>query len=400
METSPSISIEPISNSARRGGPGLALFGSIFAIMGFAALIPVFLLPMFHIIEAQGWRSVPCTILHSQVLSHSTSRGGGPTYSIKISYKYTFDNVQHVGTRYDFSLGSSGGLEYRRAIVRRLHAGVHTTCYVNSTDPSESVIDRGMFRDMWYSLVALLFLTIGVSIVVFAVRNAHPKPVSSGSAGTATRANPSQLKESQSPLTKLTVIGLMALFWNGIVSIFVRQAYFSSSGPTDWFGRIFLVPFLIIGVLFVVGWFHQMLAVFNPRPHLTLTNPAIALGEGSEVRWSFTGNYSRISRLTIRIEGRESATYQRHSSSRNGDSSVTNTSTFAQLPITDTTRKMEIGNGRGSFTIPADSMHSFASRNNKITWSIILHGEISGWPDVKTEFPFNVAPMAIKPVYV
>jgi hypothetical protein len=130
-----------------------------------------------------------------------------------------------------------------------------------------------------------------------------------------------------------------------------------------------------------------------------LTNPAIALGESSELRWTFTGNVSRISRLTIRIEGRESATYQRHSSSKNGNSSVTDTSTFAQLPIADTPRKMEIASGRATFTVPADSMHSFASRNNKIIWTIVLHGEISGWPDVKSEFPFTVAPMTLKPVY-
>ena len=60
--------------------------------------------------------------------------------------------------------------------------------------------------------------------------------------------------------------------------------------------------------------------------------------------------------------------------------------------------RMDIGAGRGTFAIPADTMHSFASRHNKIIWSIVLHGEISGWPDVKTEFPINVAPLAIKRV--
>ena len=63
-----------------------------------------------------------------------------------------------------------------------------------------------------------------------------------------------------------------------------------------------------------------------------------------------------------------------------------------RLRVADTTRQMDIGSGRGIFTIPADAMHSFASRNNKIIWTIVLHGEISGWPEVKTEFPINVAP--------
>ena len=353
MVASPLQPSEPISNAAKRGGPRLAVFGSIFAIIGFALLIPLFLLPMFHVIEAQGWRSVPCTVLHSEIISHSSSKG--TTYSIKISFKYTFDNVQYVGTRYDFSIGSSSGLDYRRAIVHRLHAGARTVCYVNSTDPSDSVIDRGPPRELWFGLIPLAFVIVGAWIVIFAVRNAHPKPASFsevGSGGAISR-NPTQLKEAQSPLAKLVGIGLFTLFWNGIVSVFLRQAYFVSSGSTDWFLRIFLIPFILIGLLTIVAWFHQLLAIFNPRPHLTLTNPAIALGESSELRWTFTGNVSRISRLTIRIEGRESATYQRHSSSKNGNSSVTDTSTFAQLPIADTPRKMEIASGRATFTVTA-----------------------------------------------
>jgi hypothetical protein len=402
VATSPLMSSGPISNTAKPGRADLvvagvvAFIGGIFALAGSAALISIFLLPTIHIIEAQGWRNVPCTILYTQVAG-SGSRN--TAYSIDIRFKYTFDNVSYVGTRYNFSGASSEGFAYCQAIVHRLHDGAHTLCYVDPTDPSESVIDRGMFRGLWFGLLPLIFIVIGVSIVVFALRSAHQRPVSTTIAGGAVRVNPSQLKEAQSPLTKLVVIGVIVLFWNGIVSVFVRHAYFTSGAPMVWFIRVFLIPFILIGLLIILAWFHQLLAIFNPRPHLALTNPAIALGESSELRWNFTGNVSRISRLTIRIEGRESATYQRHSSSRNGDSSATDVSAFVQIPITDTTRRMDIGSGRGSFTIAADSMHSFASRNYKIIWSVILHGEISGWPDVKTEFPFNVAPMATKLVH-
>ena len=400
---SSSSSTKPISNSPKRSAIGAAIFGSIFALFGFGFFIPVFCLPLIHVIEARTWRQVPCTILHSEVVSHARSKGGA-TYSIKISFKYDFGDVHYVGTRYDFSVGSSGGRDYRQAIVNRLHRGAHAVCYVNPNRPADAVIDREMLRDLWFGLIPLIFVIVGVAIIVSAVRSAHPKPNSAaahaGGGRWVAHGNLAHPKEAQSPLTKLVAIGLFALFWNGIVSVFVREAYFSSIAQTDWFFKIFTIPFILVGLGMILAWFYQLLALFNPRPQIVLMNQAISLGQSCELRWSFTGNFSRISRLTIFVEGREQATCQRSSTSprKSSDTSIEN-STFARLRVADTTRQMDIGAARGVFTIPADTMHSFASRNHKIVWSIVLHGEISGWPDVKTEFPINVAPLAIKPVY-
>ena len=371
------------------------MFGGIFALFGFGFLIPVFLLPAFRIIESQSWRQVPCTIVHSEVQSHSgSSRNGGPTYSIKISFKYDFGDIHYVGTRYDFSVGSSSGFAYRQAIVHRLHRGVHTVCYVNPNRPAEAVIDRGVSRDMWFALIPLVFIAVGMWLVIFAVRSAHPKPISTAASagGRVALVNSARLKEAQSPFAKLIGIGFFALFWNGIVSVFVHEAYFNAHGPVDWFLRIFLIPFLLVGLVTILLWFYQLLALFNPRPHITLTTSAISLGQSCELRWNFTGNFSRISQLTVVVEGQEQATYRR------GTNTVTDHSTFARIRIADTTRQMDIGSGRGIFTIPTDAMHSFASRNNKIIWLIKLHGTISGWPDVKTEFPMQVAPQTLKRV--
>jgi hypothetical protein len=37
-------------------------------------------------------------------------------------------------------------------------------------------------------------------------------------------------------------------------------------------------------------------------------------------------------------------------------------------------------------------MHSFAARNNKITWTLRVRGEIPKWPDIDDEYPVHVAP--------
>lgn len=386
-----SVASKPISNSPAARKISLAIFGSVFALMGVGFLIPVFCLPAIHIIEAQTWRQVPCTILHSEVVSHPGSKGGS-TYNIKVSFSYTFGDTHYVGTRYDFSIGSSSGRDYRDEIVGRLHRGAHTVCYVNPNHPSEAVIDRGLDRNMWFAIIPLVFVAIGLALIIGAVRTAHPKPLSSssGTGASALRGNPANLKEAQSPFGKLIAIAAIALFWNGIVSVFFYHAYLSPIGPREgsvWFLRIFLIPFILVGLGLIFGWFYQLLALFNPRAQIVLTNEALSLGQSTELRWNFSGNYSRISRLTINLEGREQAKYQR------GTTTQTDNSTFARIRVTDTTRQMDIGSGRGIFSIPADTMHSFSARNNKIIWTIAVHGEIAGWPDVKTEFPINVGPV-------
>jgi hypothetical protein len=270
MLTSRTFSSRPSSNASRRGGPGLAVFGCIFALAGFAFLIPVFLLPMIHIIEALNWRSAPCTILESRVLPHASHNG--VTYSIDVRFKYSFDNVLYEGTRYDFSIGSSDGIGYRQAIVRRLHPGAHTVCYVNPTNPSESVVDRGMYRDLWFGLLPLLFVIIGVSIVVVPAREAHATPASAAITDGSIPGDPSPFRQKQSPLANLAAFGVFVVFWNGILSVFIRQAYFAPGGGADWFlwvQRIFLIPFILIGLLTIAIWLYQLFALLYPRPHHT-----------------------------------------------------------------------------------------------------------------------------------
>jgi len=40
-------------------------------------------------------------------------------------------------------------------------------------------------------------------------------------------------------------------------------------------------------------------------------------------------------------------------------------------------------------------MHSFEAANNKIVWSIVLHGDIARWPDTKQEYGITICPAAM-----
>ena len=105
----------------------------------------------------------------------------------------------------------------------------------------------------------------------------------------AADAGPIVLKPSASPLGKLIAITFVCLFWNGIVSVFVWQASKGwRTGNPDGCLTVFLIPFVLIGLLLIWSVFHQFLALFNPRPRLALSSRSIPLGGSASLDWSFS----------------------------------------------------------------------------------------------------------------
>jgi hypothetical protein len=398
MAFSPDLS-KPNSNLNQAGVRPLRLFGLIFTLAGIGFFIPFFGLPALHVLAAQNWHEVSCTVLESEVVSRS---GGnhGEQYGIAIKFAYDFGATHYIGTRYDFSIGTSNIYGYRRDIVDRLPPGTKTICYVNPEKPSQAVMNRGFGKDAWFVFLPLIFIAVGLAVIFAAPRMARSQDVLRERLPPADGNLQLAIGDDQSPLGKFVAISFIALLWNSIISFLVREAYFThSSSPAGWFLKLFAIPFMLVGLLTILGSIYQFLALFNPRPNLKLSAPQLFLGASSELRWSFSGNYSRIRRLTIVIEGSEKATHlvRRYSTAngRDGPSNQTNTSVFARIPVVDTTRPTDIGAGRARFTLPSDTMHSFFSVHNAIVWSVNVHGEIDRWPDVKAIFRITVAPLPI-----
>ena len=45
------------------------------------------------------------------------------------------------------------------------------------------------------------------------------------------------------------------------------------------------------------------------------------------------------------------------------------------------------------FALPDNAMHSFQSSHNMISWMILVHGEVEGWPSFERKFPVIVYPL-------
>lgn len=201
------------------------------------------------------------------------------------------------------------------------------------------------------------------------------------------------LKPQVSAMGKLIGISCFAIFWNGIVSVFLFQLYKSfSRGHTDYFLAVFLIPFVLVGLGFLFGVFYFLLALLNPRPTLKLKSSRIMPGEKFDIAWQLSGSVDRIENMRVYLEGREEATYRR------GTRTTTDTSIFAQIELLNTRGTSRMRKGSITASLPVDSMHSFDGNNNKIRWHICIHGEIPKWPDVKEEFEITVAPLELERV--
>jgi hypothetical protein len=380
----------PLSSAAgnRRSRLAAGLFFGIFFFAGLGFGLPFFVLPLWHMAEARNWPRVPGRILSSEVQSHSGRKG--PTYSVEVAYRYTVAGRSYTAGRYQFMSGSSSGYERKAAIVARLRPGTAVFCYVNPADPTDAVIERGFTPELWIGLVPLVFMAIGAGGMVAMAR--QPRAATAGIPA-ATAISPgaaADLKPGQSRVGRFAGLLLVALFWNGIVAVFVVQSVLHwRGGGFDWFQAVFLLPFVAIGLVLLGVVAGQFLALFNPRVRVTSPD-AVPLGGAVEVAWTVKGRVERLRRLRISLEGREEATY------RSGKDTHTERSVFSTTGLFDTGESAAMRAGSVRLAVPAGTMHSFRSAHNRIVWTLRVRGEIAHWPDIDDEFPLTVLPQPLK----
>ena len=86
------------------------------------------------------------------------------------------------------------------------------------------------------------------------------------------------------------------------------------------------------------------------------------------------------------LEGREEARYRR------GTDTHTDTHVFHRATLREVGESMSVARGTTSLRIPDDTMHTFTADNNKIVWTIKMHGDIKRWPDIDESFDITVTP--------
>lgn len=365
---------------------GLILFGAFFVI---GLVLSYFLLyrPISKSISARSWAEVQCTIIDSRVQRHESDDGS--TYSVDILYSYEFGGREYRSNRYEFIGGSSSGYDGKREVVDRYSRGSRQVCYVNPANPSESVLKRDLGLKMLLGLIPLVFLLIGggglFGMLFLKDRSGKiPREMPTTS--------PVVLRPTFGRVGKFLGVICVAVFWNGIVSVFVYQAIKAfERGRPDWFLTLFMVPFVLIGLGLIVAIGYTFLALFIPQAELTLSSSSIPLGGSADLTWKFKGKAGAIRRLRILLEGREEAQYRR------GTRTATDKEVFASLVLREVTGRTEMYSGKVHFTVPSNLMHSFEASHNKIVWTLKLKGEIPMMPDIDDEYPMTITPHRPRP---
>lgn len=392
----PEGEIVSISGTAPRGrGHRIMIgLGLLFAVVGGAVFTFLFAVPMARTVASSNWEARPCTIVRSTVRSWSTD--DGTSYRADVLYEYSAHGRDWRSNRVTFFSALSTGWTEARAICDRYPTGARSTAWVDPADPTRSVLERE-FRPLYLlGLLPLLFLFAGAALMRFGWKQPRAAPGATGDE-TPTPATPVAapltLEPQLSPIGKVAGTLFFALFWNGIVSVFVWQAWKSwQSGDPDWFLTIFMVPFVLVGLASFGFVVYFTLALANPRPRVTLLGGEPCLGDELRVEWMFTGRSSRLTHLRIFLEGREEATYRR------GTDTVTEREVFATITLTETANDWEIPRGTAAASIPDDTMHTLTGSSNKIIWEIKVAGEIRRWPDVDQNFPITLHPLRLEDV--
>jgi hypothetical protein len=397
---------QPMATEAARTGAKnryvAVVFFAIFGIVGLAIAYPLGVRPIAKTIAAESWVTTPCRIIRAEVRSHDSD--DGTTYSVYILYQYEFNGQRYKSDRYDFVGGSSSGYRGKARLVAQYETMRNPTCFVNPDNPSEAVLRRGFHAKLLLALFPLPFILVGVFGVYYTLRGkgfgssrrkawmprtpretyddlSVLRQADTGPGG------PAVLKPEHSPRVKLYGAIVIALVWNGIVSVLVYEAVGSiRQGRPDWGMMFFMLPFVALGIGLIALVVYQFLALFNPCPTLELSSSTVPLGGAAELSWSFTGRTDRLREFTVALCGKESATYRR------GTNTYTAHNTFYEMELFKTSNTAEISTGQVGFVLPADTMHSFEAENNQIVWNLEIRGDIPKWPDVKESFTITVAP--------
>jgi hypothetical protein len=162
------------------------------------------------------------------------------------------------------------------------------------------------------------------------------------------------------------------------------------AGKPEWFLTFFCIPFIAIGFFLIYGFFHQLLVTTGIGPTLMeLSDHPLHPGGEYQLFLSQTGRLS-VNCLTLSLICEEEATYRQGTDTRTESSKV-----FQQEILRQ--ENFEIPPGipfeiQIELRIPESAMHSVASAHNRIGWTLVVNGDVEGWPNFERSFPVILFP--------
>lgn len=385
----------PLSSAPASRAPRLAasfLFG-VFFLAG--SLITYFVTgpSLSQSFASSSWQKVPATVVFGRVVASRDS--DGTTYRADVLYQYEIKAKTYLSNRRDHVGGSSSGSSAKQQFVSKHPPGSQIDAYVNPSDPVVAVLEPGFTVLSLLLCIPVLFALIGAIGILSQLRSRKTSTEPAPGMNMPNRvpihpphaASPAQFNSAKSRRSKFIILVIFSLFWNAIVWGISYSILSEGSIKSNICPMIFMSIFVLIGLGVIGAAIHSLLALFNPTVQIEFSKSPLQLGDSLVLKWNVNGRFDRISQFTITLEGHEIARYRR------GTDTHTDKHLFLKQPIVETAKQIEIAKGQKPLNIPADTMHSFKSSDNEIKWTLVIHGEISGWPDVKDELDLQIFPL-------
>ncbi|TAE78009.1 MAG: DUF3592 domain-containing protein [Verrucomicrobia bacterium] len=379
------------------------VFFLFFAVAGLGLLGGLILPKALDWASMQRWKSVDAEVIWSRVKHKSGSDGA--TYAVDLFYRYEFDGREYRSNRYDILGGSSSGRSGKEAIVKAHPAKSRLEVFVNPVEPWHAVVKRDLGWWGWFALFPLPFLGIGFGGLWWMLRRKGRSPARSETTPPSGRFASSARGQGKSSAVAVSgewmavgggrvkaCLGLLfaALFWNGVVSFGVRDAFGGLAGAS-WIDRIsggglglFMIPFVVVGFGLVIATLYTFVAIFGPRYEIQLAEASLKPGKSTIVQWRRVGGWGQPRDFVLLLVGREEATWSQ------GSSRSTARSVFYEQLLFETTVPLSMLQGRVELRIPDDGVPGFQGRHNKLFWLLSLRAGVPWLPDLRADREFAV----------
>jgi hypothetical protein len=315
---------------------------------------------------------------------------------VDLFYRYWFEGKDYHANRYNLTGGSSSGRSGKEAVVRDHPPGSVLPVFVDPDKPWRAVVKRNAGWGALFALFPLPFLAVGFGGLWwhFKKRNAGTsvsRPRGGHAVAARARHQPAPaeagewIKVGGTRWAAFIFLTIFALFWNGIISFGVRDAwsgFSNSSGIGRIFGGgmgLFMIPFVLVGVGVATGALYCFVALFAPRYEVKMGEGRLVPGKSTSIHWRRAGGHGQPRDFLLLLVGREEATYSQ------GTSTSTAKSVFHERVLFETTVPLAMDQGRVELTVPADGVPTFHGKHNKIRWLVCIRATVPRLPDLNDE---------------
>ena len=176
-------------------------------------------------LQMRSWVEVPAELVSVELETHEDS--DATTYEVQAEYRYTFEGVEHRGTKVGVHEGSDNVGEYHedtyRALSRVQASGGAYRCFVDPFTPSRSVLDRDVRLGLigFYSIFVIAFGGVGAGLIVggiYGSRRLARENERKASSPETPWLHKDEWRTGNIPSTKAALVGsvVFAVLWNSI----------------------------------------------------------------------------------------------------------------------------------------------------------------------------------------